>query len=137
MPARRVVQVLLLPHLAQLMRQLDKPLGVAPGEAARAEAEHLHGALIDAAGCCAYHRVLAAVDGGDLPAAGHRGGPDGEGQVTAARLSHLPHPGLGPRFKDPKPSRPLPPISAHLPLFHNGQQRNYLGLRLAGLCLGY
>eukprot|EP00873_Tetraselmis_striata_P024590 jgi/Tetstr1/444854/TSEL_032696.t1 len=77
----RVVQVLLLPHLAQLMRQLDKPLGVAPGEAARAEAEHLHGALIDAAGCCAYHRVLAAVDGGDLPAAGHRGGPDGEGQA--------------------------------------------------------
>lgn len=77
----RVVQVLLLPHLPQLMKQLDKPLEAAAGEAVRLEGEYLHGALIRAVGCCAYHRVVDTAEGGDLPGVAHQS-QDAEGVQT-------------------------------------------------------
>jgi len=57
----RVTQLLVLPHTAQLLRRLDKPLSSGPGDHARIEAHHLQGAIQEAVGLCLRHRVLNAV----------------------------------------------------------------------------
>mmetsp|Transcript_20274 Transcript_20274/g.56214 ORF Transcript_20274/g.56214 Transcript_20274/m.56214 type:complete len:544 (+) Transcript_20274:56-1687(+) len=61
----RVTQLLVLPHAAQLVQRLEKPLASAAGQRLRMEAHHLLAALQAAVGSCMRNRVLEQMD---LPA---------------------------------------------------------------------